>query len=186
MALFNRFQQHFQRKNQYLQLQAEELGCAIPLHQVNKVFSLMTLTVVPKTPPYLAGVFNYHGSLVPVIDLSLRLGQKVTKDYTCQTPVMLCSTQENEAFLGLIVSSVGNVIELSHNQLHLAPQFWGKALPFSSVYQHQQQICFLLNADALLNSSLTQLYSIAPEEIDKMIHQNIFNFNEESHDTGRR
>lgn len=183
MALFNRFQQHFQQKSQYLQLQAQELSCGIPLHQVNKIFSLMALTAVPKTPHYLAGIFNYHGSIVPVIDLGLRLGQKPATAYTSHTPVVLCNTLENEAFLGLIVSSVGNVIELSHNHLHLAPQFSGKALPFSSVYQQQQQVCFLLNADALLNSSLTQLYSVLPDEIDKMIQQNIFNFDEEPHDS---
>ncbi len=183
MTLFNRFQQHFRQKNQYLQLQAQEICCSVPLQQVNKIFSLMALTAVPKTPPYLAGVFNYHGNLVPVLDLSLRLGQQPATGYSCNTQVVLCNTLENEAFLGLIVSSVGNVIELSHNQLHLAPQFSGKALPFSSVYQQQQQVCFLLNTDALLNSSLTQLYSVSPDEIDNMIRQNLFNFDEEAHDS---
>lgn len=183
MTLFNRFQQHFRQKNQYLQLQVQDLSCGIALQQVNKIFSLMALTAVPKTPGYLAGVFNYHGSLVPVLDLSLRLGQKPSEAYNCNTPVVLCNTLENEAFLGLIVSSVGNVIELSHNQLHLTPQFSGKALPFSSVYQQQQQVCFLLNTDALLNSSLTQLYSVSPDEIAKMIKQNIFNFDQQAHES---
>ena len=183
MALFNRFQQHFKQKNQYLQLQVQALSCGIALHQVNKIFSLMALTAVPKTPSYLAGVFNYHGSIVPVIDLALRLGQKPTTSYTSNTPVVLCNTLENDAFLGLIVSSVGNVLELSHNHLHLAPQFSGRTSPFSSVYQQQQQVCFLLNTDALLNSSLNQLYSVKPEEIDRMIKQNIFNFIEESDDS---
>lgn len=180
MALsFSSFQQHFKQKNQYLQFRAEEISCCIPIQQVNKIFSLMALTTIPKTPHYLAGVFNYHGSIVPVIDLSLRLGQTPTATYSCNTIVLLCNTLENGAFLGLIVSSIGSVSEINHNQLHLTPQFPGKSSPFSGVYQQQQQqICFLLNTEALLNSSLTQLYTLSPDELNAMIEQNLFNFNE--------
>lgn len=162
---FNRFQQ----KNQYLQLQALEIHCCVSLQQVNKIFSLMALTAVPNTPDYLAGVFNYHGSMVPVIDLNLRLGQKPRTAYNSNTCVVLCSTLESEALLGLIVSSVGNVLEISRNDLQLAPQFSGKSPPFSAIYQHQQVCYFILNTDALLGSSLTELYSMLPDEINRMI-----------------
>lgn len=175
---FNSFQQHFRQKNQYLQLQALNICCGISLHQVSKVFSLMALTVVPKTPSYLAGVFNYHGSIIPVIDLSLRLGQKPAAAYTTGTNVVLCNTLETGAFLGLIVSSVGNVIEINHSQLHLASQFAGKAAPFSGVYQQQEKVCFLLNTDELLSSSLTQLYSASPDEINALINSDFLSFDE--------
>lgn len=179
MALsFNSFQQHFKQKNQYLQLQAADISCGISLHQVNKILSLMALTTVPKTPHYLAGVFNYHGSIVPVIDLSLRLGQKTVAAYSSNTCVVLCNTLENGALLGLIVSSVSTVIELSHKHLHLAPQLQGKTSPFSGIYQQQQVCCFLLNTDSLLSSSLSQLYSVPPDEINTMIHSDFFKFNE--------
>jgi chemotaxis signal transduction protein len=180
MALFNSFQQHFKQKNQYLELQVQDISCGISLHQVNKVFSLMALTSVPKNPSYLAGVFNYQGSTVPVIDLSLRLGQSSVSLYTGNTPVVLCNTLENGAFLGLIVTSIGNVIELSYNHLHLTQHLQGKTLPFSAVYQQSSQACFLLNTDALLSSSLNLLYGVPPDEIDIMIKQNIFNFLEDS------
>lgn len=159
--LFNSLQQ----KNQYLQLQVPNITCGIPLHQVKKIFSLMALTAIPEAPHYLAGVFNYQGSLVPVMDLGLRLGQTPLAAYTSNTCVVLCNTPENETFLGLIVGSVGNVIEISHSEIHLAPQFPGKLSPFSGIYRQQRQICFLLNTDALLNSSLTELYAALPAEI---------------------
>jgi purine-binding chemotaxis protein CheW len=177
MALFHSFQQHFKQKNQYLQLQAQNITCGILLHQVNKILSLMALTAVPKTPHYLAGVFNYHGSIVPVLDLSLRLGQKPTAAYTSNTAVVLCNTLENGAFLGLIVSAIGNVVEISHNHLHLVPQLQGKSSPFSAVYQQQQTCCFLLNTDALLNSSLSLLNSIPPDEINAIIEHDFLNPN---------
>jgi chemotaxis-related protein WspB len=164
--LFSRFAQ----KTQYLQLQAGDVLCCLSLSQVQKLLSLMALTPVTDTPPYLAGVFNYHGSTVPVIDLSLRLGQAPAVNYTCNTMVAICKTLENDALLGLIVSAVGNVIELSRDDLQLAPQFTGKAPPFSAVYQQQQACCFVLNVDALLNSSLTDLQSVSPAEINRLIN----------------
>lgn len=173
MALsFNRFQQ----KTQYLQLQAMEVNCCIALQQVQKIFSLMALNAVPNTPDYLAGVFNYHGSIVPVLDLSLRLGQQPDSGYNTNTCVVLCSTLESEALLGLIVSAVGNVIEISRNQLQLAPQFSGKSPPFFAIYQQQQACYFILNTDTLLGSSLSELYSVPAAEINQIIKQ--FNGNE--------
>lgn len=156
MALsFNRFQQ----KTQYLQLQALEVHCCIALPQVNKIFSLMALAAVPNTPDYLAGVFNFHGSIVPVIDLSLRLGYQPGTSYSCNTCVVLCNSLENESLLGLIVSSVGNVFEINRNDLQLAPQFSGRSPPFSAIYQHRKTCYFILNTEALLGGSLTELYT---------------------------
>ena len=172
MAVTNSFQPHFKQKSHYLQIQTQEINCGVSLHQVNKIFSLMALTAVPTAPNYLAGVFNYHGSMVPVIDLSLRLGQKPVAIYSSNTPIVLCNALENEAFLGLIVSSVGNVIEINHSHLQLAPQLQEKSLPFSAVYQQQQTCCFLLNIDALLGSSLANLYGISPDKINKIMKNN--------------
>jgi purine-binding chemotaxis protein CheW len=171
--MFSRFTQ----KSHYLQIQAADVLCCLPLDRVHKIFSLMALTPVLGSPGYLAGVFNFHGNIVPVLDLSLRLGQPATENYSSNTCVIVCHTFENDAYLGLIVSTVGSIIELSRDELQLAPQFAGRTSPFSAVHQQQTNVCFVLNTDALLNSSLTQLYSLSPEEINQMIKTE-FTFNE--------
>jgi chemotaxis-related protein WspB len=42
---------------------------ALEGRQVVEVVPLVTLRQIPKTPDYVAGVFNYRGRLVPVLDL---------------------------------------------------------------------------------------------------------------------
>ncbi|WP_066426278.1 chemotaxis protein CheW [Anabaena sp. 4-3] len=42
---------------------------ALPSQQVVEVLPLVTLKTLPHAPEYFAGVFNYRGQIVPVLDL---------------------------------------------------------------------------------------------------------------------
>jgi chemotaxis-related protein WspB len=42
--------------------------------QIVEVVPLVALKPVPHTPPFIAGLFNYRGKVVPVVDLSSLLG----------------------------------------------------------------------------------------------------------------
>ncbi len=43
---------------------------AIPLQQVAEVLEPVTLSPIPKAPLMLMGIMNFHGSLVPLLDMS--------------------------------------------------------------------------------------------------------------------
>ena len=169
------FHPHFNKKQLYLELQAHSIACCLLVSQVNKIFSLMALTPVVKTPDYLAGIFNYHGITVPVIDLAMRLGETVETctPYSTNTTVLLCSALNTGLLFGMIVSDVGNVIGINNTDLQLVQQFPGQSSPLSAIYQQSQQSRFVLNNDALLNSSLTQLYTLPPEDVNRLISHNL-------------
>jgi chemotaxis response regulator CheB len=69
---------------------------------------------VPKVPEWIRGVINLRGSVVPVVDLSVRFGlgeQPVTKT-TCI--VILEVAQDSErAVMGVIADAVNQVIDLT-------------------------------------------------------------------------
>ncbi len=46
---------------------------AIPLSTVDRVISAVAVSPVPNAPPVIHGIFDYHGMLVPVINLRQRL-----------------------------------------------------------------------------------------------------------------
>ncbi|WP_413174255.1 chemotaxis protein CheW [Anabaena azotica] len=53
---------------------------AIASQQIVEVIPLVNLTRLPHTPEYFAGVFNYRGRIIPVIDLSqLMTGQRCSE-----------------------------------------------------------------------------------------------------------
>ncbi len=159
----------FQRAAKYLQLQAEGILCAIELQRVEKIVSLMALNPVPSAPDYLVGVFDYHGFIVPVIDLSLRIGQSCFVTYDINKCVVLCETMDQDTLIGLIVTGVGDVIEIKNTELQLLSEFSGKQLPLYACYKQTSAICFLLNADILLDSSLSDFAAMLPKDIRQMI-----------------
>ena len=47
---------------------------AISTQHVREVISLVRTTPVPDAPPWLSGLINYHGQLVPLVDVPCLLG----------------------------------------------------------------------------------------------------------------
>ncbi len=80
---------------------------------INKITTIiekdMNIARVPKLPPFLKGVINLRGEIVPVI--SLRLKFDLTDDvFDAETRIIIVKMDEISA--GLIVDSVVEVIEL--------------------------------------------------------------------------
>ena len=53
---------------------AEKREYALPLRHVLHVLRMVAVTPVPEGPPWLLGVVNWHGRVIPVMDLRVRLG----------------------------------------------------------------------------------------------------------------
>ncbi len=53
-----------------LQFQIGDDGYVLEATQVTRVLPLVAIKRIPHTPPGVAGSFNYHGIVVPVVDLS--------------------------------------------------------------------------------------------------------------------
>ena len=81
---------------------------------INEIVPLVKLTRIPKTPDYVAGMFNYRGTAVPVIDMR-RLANSPSFRNIMSTRVILVNyrTAFNESHvLGLIVEHVTDMVHL--------------------------------------------------------------------------
>lgn len=159
----------FNRETQYIQVWAQDILCALELSRVERVVSLMALKPMPSTPSYLVGLFDYHGIMIPVMDLSARLGQTVTVVYNINSSVVLYETAERETLVGLIVDNVDSVIEINQTDLQLVPELAGKQSLIHACYKNDSNVCFLLDSDALLDSSLSNIGAVMPTEIKAII-----------------
>jgi len=172
MARTAPFLQHtFQKATQYLPVKAGDVCCAVELKRIEKIVSLMALEAVPSVPEYLVGAFNYQGAFVPVIDLALRIGQQAADSYDINSSVVLCETMEAGTLIGVIVSSVSDIIEVSYSALQLAPEFSNRQSPFTACFKIADEPCFLLNSGVLLDSSLSAVNAVTPDEIKQAIEQ---------------
>src|SRR5690606_25794804 len=53
-------------------LSLEEFGVSI--HALQEIIRMMPITRVPKAPPFVEGVVNLRGQVIPIIDLRKRIG----------------------------------------------------------------------------------------------------------------
>ena len=62
------------RVGKYLvfQLGKEEFGTNVL--KIREIMKLQEITSVPQTPPFVKGVINLHGKVIPVIDLRAKFG----------------------------------------------------------------------------------------------------------------
>lgn len=81
---------------------------------------LPELTPIAESPPWVVGMFNLRGHIVPVTDLNLRFGQP-TRPLSLSDQVVVLKNDEQS--MGLIVSEVIDVIQLLSSAIEPAPHF---------------------------------------------------------------
>ena len=111
-------------ETQYLTFTLAGEEYAIGILKVKEIISYGPITSVPQTPPAIRGVLNLRGSVVPVIDLALKLDlpTSVINDRTCIVIVEVDLDTERSV-MGIVADSVSQVIELYPDDILPPPPF---------------------------------------------------------------
>ncbi len=64
---------------QYLTFKLDEEIFALDVAKVREILDFTDITKVPQTPDFMRGVINLRGSVVPVVDIRLKLGMYMTQ-----------------------------------------------------------------------------------------------------------
>lgn len=96
----------------------------VEIKGIREIVEQGNLTQVPMMPPFVRGVINLRGNVVPVVDLALRFGRDPTEiaHRTCLVIVELESEHE-QRLVGFLVDAVNEVIDLSLADIEPAPNF---------------------------------------------------------------
>lgn len=97
---------------------------ALPIGQVKEIIQFGGVTEIPLTPPYIRGVINLRGAVVPVLDLAVRFG-KPPVAIERRTCIVIVELQHAEQVLdiGLVVDSVSEVVEFAAEAIDPPPSF---------------------------------------------------------------
>jgi purine-binding chemotaxis protein CheW len=125
----------------------EEYGVAIL--NVQEIKGYAPVTPIPNTPPYVKGVMNLRGTIVPVIDLRLRLGMPATA-YGPFTVIVVLAV--GAKVVGAIVDAVSDVLTLPDADVQKTPDLAvGTDMRFvGGIAQAGGKLVVLLDADAML------------------------------------
>jgi len=99
-------------------LGAEHYG--VDILKVQEILGYDAVTRVPDAPDYIKGVINLRGTIVPVIDLRLKLRLDNAR-YDAFTVMIVLNVEDR--VVGIVVDSVSDVIPLSAEQIRPTPEF---------------------------------------------------------------
>ncbi len=95
---------------------------AVDIQKVREVIYMREITPLPRTLPFVKGIINLRGEVIPVIDLREKFGLDHDA-YTSQTNVIIVETSGK--CMGVVVDRVSHVIRLSSGELAPPPPLIG-------------------------------------------------------------
>jgi purine-binding chemotaxis protein CheW len=109
---------------QYLtfRVASQEFGCR--LLDVREILQVAPISPVPSTPACIRGVMNVRGSVLPVVDLSIKLGRAETAftRFTCVVVLELPIEGERTP-IGILAEKVDEVVDLLPGDVEVPPPF---------------------------------------------------------------
>ena len=100
----------------------EEYG--IGILKIKEIIGMMPITSVPQTPPFVKGVINLRGKVIPVVDLRLKFGIAAI-DYTERTCIIVVEItgQSGAVKIGIVVDAVSEVLNIKAEDIENTPAF---------------------------------------------------------------
>ncbi len=143
-------------QQEYLTFFLADEEYAINIQRVKEIIEYTAVTKVHKVPEWIRGVINLRGSVVPVVDLTVRFGlseRPVTKT-TCIVIVEVEQDSERTV-MGVIADAVNRVIDLAPKDIEEPPAF-GTRVRLEYLFgmgKLGKKFALILNIDSVLSNA---------------------------------
>lgn len=110
--------------HQYLTFTLQGDMFALSIKSVREIIEFDRVSAVPMAPPHILGVINLRGSVVPVVDLGLRLGKEAAH-VSRRTCIVIVDAHHGDGMqrMGAVVDGVSEVLEIPANAVEAPPEF---------------------------------------------------------------
>ena len=157
------------RRERYLTFYLGDEQYGIAIDKIKEIIAMMKVTSVPKTPPFMRGVINLRGSIIPVIDTRTRFGMQA-RDEDMHTAIIIVEVEKVN--IGFIVDRVEEVASIDSSSLSEPPKFGNNIDTdfICSVAQIEDSVVMILDvlklfeADELVSLEQIQQKQIAQGE----------------------
>ena len=102
-----------------LTFQLADQEYSLDIMSVREIRGWTRTTPLPHAPSYMKGVINLRGTVLPVMDLSERLGLK-PQEQTDRNGIIVVN--HNDVMTGLLVDAVSDIIALTADDLQPPPE----------------------------------------------------------------
>ena len=100
----------------YLIFMAGHLKLGVVAEYVVEILHNQVITYLPMVPPYIRGIINMRGMMIPILDIRDRLGLQSLKDDSLVVVINLGDVQ-----LGILVDAVDQMLDIQKVNIHPLP-----------------------------------------------------------------
>lgn len=139
---------------------------ALDILTVKEIRGYESVTKIANAPPFIKGVINLRGDIVPIVDLRIKFNVgKVTYDEFTIVIVL----HIHHRIVGIVVDGVSDVVSLSQEQMRPPPDF---GVAFNSRYllglaTVNEQMIILVDINELISSEELGLFDTADSAATK-------------------
>jgi chemotaxis-related protein WspB len=129
---------------------------ALSVHEVVEVLPLRRCKALPEAPAWVAGLLEYRGELVPVIDLSARASGRPATELASTRLVLVCYKPAGRV-LGLILEKATDTLRLPASGFRESSVAVASAAYLGAVQHQQQGLIQRIDVDGLLPADVSAL-----------------------------
>jgi purine-binding chemotaxis protein CheW len=92
--------------------------------KIREIIGMVPIRSLPQTPPYVKGVINLRGRVIPVLDLRLKFGMART-DFSDRSCIIVLELEFDgqPVNIGIAVDRVSEVLEIKASEIESTPAF---------------------------------------------------------------
>jgi purine-binding chemotaxis protein CheW len=139
-----------QGNNKYLLFNLGKEVFGLKISSIIQIVEMQKITEVPDMPPYIKGVINRRGKVIPLMDLRLRFGM-TERNYDDRNCIIIVSVHEN--FVGFIVDTVAEVHNIDDSHIDPSPSFRNESLSekyISGLGKIDDEVKILLDVEKII------------------------------------
>ena len=136
----------------------------VEVHKVHQIIGMTKITHVPNSLSFMKGMINLRGSVMPVVDMRMKFEME-EKEYNTFTVILIVELKNR--FIGMIVDSVSDVLEVPITSIHDTPHFSAKIDTdyIRGIGSVEEDLIIILDVDMILTTEeLKHMDETGPKE----------------------
>jgi len=140
-------------EGKYLTFNLMEEYYGVGVGWILQIIAVPDITKIPKTPPFVKGVINLRGKIIPCVDLRIKF-KLPEAEYNERTSVVIIKVRSDngEILIGIIVDKVLEVQDINVSEIEKTPAF-GVDIEtnyISGMAKVKQKVITLLNINKII------------------------------------
>lgn len=124
---------------------------ALYIHKVREIYPMTDIRKIPKAPPFVEGVINLRGFIIPIIDLRKRFDMAPNESKNT-AKILIVELEKNQ--VGMIVDNVSEVMRFYVDEIEKAPAMFSSNIDsqyIQGVAKLEDKLIILLDIEKLLS-----------------------------------